>query len=931
MKRLIFSTLLLLLALAALSAQTPLEQDPAVLSGKLENGLSYYIMRNPKPAKIAEMRLFINAGSVDEDDDQSGLAHFTEHMAFNGTKHFGKSEMVEYLSSIGMGYYNGLNGMTSWDYTAYTFRIPTDKQEQLRKGMLILADMASQVSFDPAEIERERGVIIEEWRMGQDAGTRVRDAQNAVCFAGSRYAQRSPIGKYEVLSKFKPETLKRFYQDWYRPDMQSVVIVGDFVPADMLALVQEFFGAIPPAVNPRVRQDFFVPENLTPQAVVVTDKEYPRNVLNVMWKKEVEPIQTMEQYYENLKRSLFYTMFNTRLDEHSRKPDPVFTYAGAFEYPMLRTLSTASVFAIFTEGKGEEALTTILTEAERVQRYGFLPTEFERAKLDLKRSAEQVLAEKDTRESENIAWELIDAIANKNVYFSPETQNALILGMVDMISLEEVNSIVTQLIPEKNMFISIGAPQKEGLSYPTESRLLEIANTINTLQVEPYEDKAINEPVMAEIPHLLPLREESFNPRSGIRKWVLANGVTVYSKKTDFTNDEVLLSAVSPGGFTQYSPEDTGAATLISQYIGESGFGPFDAISLSKATVGKVAEATVFVNLNTEGYDASCSPKDMELMFQMIHQYGTNPRFDKQDFATFIQRTRTWLANRSLEPQNVFIDKLSSAIYNDNPYRKSPGEIDLDAITLEQMQRIFRDRFADFSDFTFFIVGNFDEAELQNLACTYLANLPKARRKDRIKDVGIRMVQGQKEIRFQKGATDRCFVSHSTNGKYSFSRANDNNMTALLMVINEKLRENIREERSGVYFIQAWNGKERYPKPTYSLQCMMACAPARVDELNSAIFATLDSVKAGLFDEKYVVSAKETMKKTYEENMRTNNYWMNNIQNSIWLDLPLEGFLDNGSLIAKLDKKAIVSAAKKYLNFQKNKLSVIMLPEKPAE
>lgn len=931
MKRLILSTLLLVLAFAALTAQEALEQDPAVLSGKLANGLSYYIMRNPKPANIAEMRLFINAGSVDEDDDQSGLAHFTEHMAFNGTKHFGKSEMVEYLSSIGMGYYNGLNGMTSWDYTAYTFRIPTDKQEQLRKGLLILADMASQVSFDPAEIERERGVIIEEWRMGQDAGTRVRDAQNAVCFAGSRYAQRSPIGKYEVLSTFKPETLKRFYKDWYRPDMQSVVIVGDFVPADMLALVQEFFGSIPPAVNPRPRQDFFVPDNITPQAVVVTDKEYPRNMLNVMWKKEVQPIQTLEGYYANLKRSLFYTMFNTRLDEHSRKPDPVFSYAGAFEYPMLRTMSTASVFAIFSQGKSEEALTTILTEAERVQRYGFLPTEFERAKLDLKRSAEQVLAEKDTRESENIAWELIDAIANGNVYISPETQNSLILGMVDMISLDEVNAIVTQLIPEKNMFMSIGAPQKEGLSYPVKERLLEIASTINTLKVDPYEDKAVNEPVMAQIPAPLPLREESFNPRSGIRKWVLANGVTVYSKKTDFTNDEVLLSAVSPGGFTQYSPEDVGAATLLSQYIGESGFGPFDAISLQKATVGKVAEATVFVGLNSEGYDASCSPKDLELMFQMIHQYGTNPRFDKQDFDSFIQRTRTWLANRNLEPQNVFADKLTSAIYNDNPYRKSPGEIDLDAITLEQMQRIFTDRFADFSDFTFIIVGNFDEAELKNLACTYLANLPKARRKDRIKDVGIRLVQGRKEIRFQKGATDRCFVSHVTNGAYSYTTANDVNSNALELVLNEKLRENIREERSGVYFIQAWTGKERYPKPAYTLQCLMACAPARVDELNDAIFATLDSVKAGRFAEKYVTTARETMQKTYLENLRSNRYWMNNIQSSIWLDLPLEGFLDKGGLIAKLDKKAIAGAAKKYLNFQKNKLSVIMLPEKPAE
>ena len=249
-------------------------------------------MRNPRPEGIAELRLYVDVGSVNEDDDQRGLAHVPEHMAYNGTKHFGRTEMVEYLSSIGMGYYNGLNGMTSYDFTAYTFRLPTTNREQLRKGLLIMSDMASQVSFDPAEIERERGVIIEEWRMGQDANTRVRDAQNAVVFAGSRYAERAPIGTYEVLSTFTPQTIRRFYRDWYRPDLQSVVIVGDFDPQDMLALVREFFGPIPKRDDPRPRQDFEVPDHPLPRAVVATDPEYSRNLLSVSWQKDVRRVQT---------------------------------------------------------------------------------------------------------------------------------------------------------------------------------------------------------------------------------------------------------------------------------------------------------------------------------------------------------------------------------------------------------------------------------------------------------------------------------------------------------------------------------------------------------------------------------------------------------------------------------------------------------------
>lgn len=320
-----FTTIILAALLAGLAAQPaelmqiPLQQDPAVLSGQLDNGLSYYIMRNPKPANLAELRLYVDVGSVNEDEDQRGLAHFTEHMAFNGTKNFAKSEVVNYLSSIGMGYYNGLNAMTSYDYTVYQLKIPTDDSAKLNQGLLILSDMAHQLSFEASEIERERGVIIEEWRLGQDAGSRVRDAQNAVFLAGSRYAERSPIGTYEVISGFGHDTIKRFYRDWYRPDLQSVVIVGDFEPDAMLDLVKQYFGAIPARVDPRPREDFSVPANLAPQAIVTTDPEYPSNMLQVMWKKDVQRVNNFGEYYNNLKGTLFYTMLNHRLEENSKK------------------------------------------------------------------------------------------------------------------------------------------------------------------------------------------------------------------------------------------------------------------------------------------------------------------------------------------------------------------------------------------------------------------------------------------------------------------------------------------------------------------------------------------------------------------------------------------------------------------------------------
>jgi zinc protease len=921
----------ILTALPAELQTMPLPPNPDLLSGTLDNGLSYYIMRNAKPEHRAELRLFVNVGSVNEDEDQRGLAHFTEHMVFNGTKNFEKSQVVDYLSSIGMGYYNGLNGFTTRDFTVYMFKVPTDNEEQLRKGMLILSDMAHQVSFDTEEIERERGVIIEEWRMGQDAQNRIAEKEDAVNYAGSRYADRSPIGTYEVLSGFAPETLKRFYQDWYRPDLQSVVIVGDFEPEAMKALVEEYFGPIPAPEDPRPLETFTVPENLTPQAVVATDPEYPMNILTVMWKKPVEPLATLGDYHEKLKQRLFYTMLNTRLEEQSKKPDPPFSFAVSYDYPLLRTLSAAGSMALLTPGKGSEALTTILTEAERVQRYGFLPSEFERAKIELKRRAEQEVAEKGTRESEDITWNMLGLLTHKEAYLSPEQEQGLINAMVDEISLEEVNAIVNRMIQEKNMFISLAGPEKPGTVYPGTDDLLAVASTVAQAEIEPYEDKTVDQPIMALIPKPGKIRKQSYDKKTGIRKWVLSNGVTVYSKKTDFKNDEVLLSAVSPGGSVQFGPELVPAANLLGWFVSESGFGDFDSVSLAKATIGKVAQAEMNVDLHSDGLDASCSPQDMELMFQLIYQHATNPRFDEQDFASFRARSRAFYEDRMLDPQNVFFEKLNSAIYDDSPYRKGLTAEAIDALQLGQMQTVFRDRFADFSDFSFVVVGNFDEDALKQMALTYLANLPSRKKTDKIPDRGFRAVKGMKDIRFQKGESDRCYAGFVTSGEYRYTPDGSVKMNALSLVLNEKLRENIREARSGVYFIQGWFGVERFPKPEYTLQIVMACSPARVDELSEAVYATLDSIRAGLVDDKYVNSARATLEKRYEESIRSNTYWLYNVQNNVWLKRPLTGFLDYPRYHSALDKAAIVKAANQYLSFDRNRLNVIMLPEETKE
>ncbi len=936
----ITKTLLLLLLTAMLAAlaaqpaelaQIPLQQDAAVLSGTLANGLDYYIMRNAKPANLAELRLYVDVGSVNEDEDQRGLAHFTEHMAFNGTKNFAKSEVVNYLSSIGMGYYNGLNAMTSYDYTVYTLKIPTDDGAKLNQGLLILSDMAHQVSFEAAEIERERGVIIEEWRLGQDAGTRVRDAQNSVFLAGSRYAERSPIGTYEVISGFSHDTLRRFYRDWYRPDLQSVVVVGDFEPQAMLALVEQYFGAIPARLDPRPHEQFNVPENLAPQAIVTTDPEFPRNMLQVMWKKDVQQVSNIGEYYANLQNTLFYTMLNNRLEEFSRRPDPPYTFAAAFEYPMLRTMSAAAMYAMFTQGKSEEALNTVLTEAERVQRFGFLPSEFERAKIDVLRDAERAVAEKSTYESTDIAWEFVDALSNRNVITSPEFRQLLTQELLQAVTLEEVNAVVGTLIQDKNMTIALSGPRQEGLAYPSEQRLLEIARGVNSLEIAPYEDKTVNEPLLEAIPEPVAITKESFDAKSGVSIWTLANRVKVYAKKTDFKNDEVLLQAISPGGFSRYDSTDVPAARLVSDYISDAGFGKFDAISLGKATAGKVAQVTLSVDTYQESFDASCSPKDMELMFQMLHQYAVNPRFDRADFASYLQRTKTYYQNRNLDPMNVFMDRVQKELYNNHPYAKSLAEVNFDNIGLDAVERIFRDRFADFSDFSFVIVGNFDAEQLKTYCRTYLGNLPSSGRREKPKDVDIRLRKGTQAIWFNLGSTDRAFAATFLNGEYSSSPKNKVMLDALEFVLNEKLRENIREERSGVYFIQAWQSTTSYPESRYTMGTMMGCAPARVKELTEAIYATLDSLRAGDIDERYLVAANATLRQQFDESVKSNQFWISRLKSDIWQGRKLGTFLDEPGYFEQINLKNIAKAAKKYLRYDRNQLAVFMLPQARSE
>ena len=904
----------------------PLQQDPEVISGTLDNGLKYYIKQNAKPEKRLELRLYINAGSIVEDDDQRGLAHFVEHMAFNGTKNFPRTEMVDYLTSIGMGYHNGLNGGTSYDYTVYEFKLPTDDENKMRKGISILSDIAWQVSFEPSEIERERGVIQEEWRLGQSAQQRIQDQIDKVRFAGSRYAERNPIGTIENIKTFKQESLIRYYQDWYRPDLETVFIVGDCDPQKMESLVKEYFGIIPKRENPRPRLSYPVPDNIEPRAVTVLDKEQPYTMLRSTWKVKTAPVTDLISLYNEMKQDLFFTMVNSRLQELSQQPDPSFSYAYMYNANWLQGFNATDCIMIANEGRSEDAFRTLITELARIRQYGYQSAELERAKQIMIRQAEKWVADKPTMDSEDVIWELLNAVMSGDTIISAEFYEQMLKGLINEIALSEVNDIVDDVITSENLTLSLAGTDKPGANYPSQEELLAIYHQAITQELEPWEDITVNEPLLETIPHPGKINKEKVFPKSGIKQWKLSNGVTVYSKKTDFKADEVILVAQSPGGKAKLKPEDYKAAEIMSQYFNVSGFGNFDAPALQKALAGKIVYVYPTISTYYEGWRGSCSPQDLELMFQLLYQYNYAPRFNEEAFSTAVASTRAWIQNRLLEPSNAFFDTLFVLMFNNHPLKRNLHPEELDSITLKQVKDIFQERFGDYTDFTFYVVGNFDEEQLKNYCQTYLANLPVKGRKEKMTDTGVRAFNGKKEISFHKG-TERSFVSNVTNNKASISPQNNVQQAALQMIAYEKLRENVRENMSGAYVVEIQSSYDYMPEPGIFTFTWMGCNPDRARELNAATFATLDSLKNGLFADKYIESTKTTLHKKYEENIKSNRYWVTNMSENISHNLPIDCFLDYPALYDKLNKKAITKTAKQYYVFDKSLLSVYMFPE----
>ena len=652
--------LILLLSIAGIysNAQndpnTLLPVDSNVKIGKLKNGLTYYIRKNSKPEKRVEMRLVVNAGSVLEDDDQQGLAHFVEHMCFNGTKNFEKNELIKYLESLGVQFGPEINAYTSFDETVYMLTLPSDSDLIVNTGFQVMEDWAHNVTFDSTEIDKERGVIMEEWRLGQGASQRMLDKNLPVILKDSKYAKRLPIGKKEIIENAPYSAIRRFYHDWYRPNLMAFIVVGDIDVKEMETKITEHFSRLINPKDMRERVNYKIPAQQQTFVTVATDKETPLTTVSIYNKTDAPVFRTYGDYRKDIEFKLFTGMLNVRLGELKELPNPPFINAACYYGSFLARDKDAYVSgALVSETGIETGLKTLLEENQRVKQHGFTDTELERYKKILLNNYEKAFKERDKTESSKYASEYTRNFLQKEPIPGIEFEFEFVKNQLPVIQLKDMNDLANKLISDKDRVIVVNAPEKSDVIIPPADSLLELANQTSHINMEPYVDKMAGNDLMAVKPEkgriLFTKKLNDF----GAVELKLSNGAKVVLKPTDFKNDEILMRAISPGGQSLVSENDIMSAKNASSIINESGIADYSKTDLQKFMAGKSVSVSSSINLYTEGLSGSAAPKDIETMFQLMYLYFTNPRKDSTAFTSYITKQKALYKNTMLpKPQN---------------------------------------------------------------------------------------------------------------------------------------------------------------------------------------------------------------------------------------------------------------------------------------
>lgn len=864
---------------AELALDRALPVDAAVRTGRLANGVAFFIRQNGRPAQRVSLRLAVNAGSLQEEPDQRGLAHFLEHMAFNGTRNFKPGELVTFLESIGARFGPHVNASTSFDETIYMLDVPTDREGYVDKGLLALHDFASGMLLLPEEVEKERGVVLEEWRGRLGAGSRLMDQQLPVLLRGSRYAERLPIGTPEVIKGAPRERLAAFYDTWYRPDQMAVIVVGDIDPAAAEKMVRARFDDIPRRTTPAPAVDRRVPPHAETLYSVATDPEAQGWTVTLSFKRDAEEQRTVGDYRAALVRQLIGEMLNPRLREVARRPGAPILGAEAGIDTFGRTLQVFDVGAAVPESGLAAGLEALVLEARRVQQFGFSQTEVDRARRAVIAFYERAYNERATTESPRYASEYVRHFLEAEAIPGIEFEYRIASTYLATVTVEEVSRVARGLVTDGSRVVLAVAPEKAGVPAPTVDSLKAAVARASVATVEPWAEATAGLTLVEHPPSGGTVTATRTITDLGVTVLTLSNGVEVWMKPTDFKNDQVVFSAYALGGTSLAPEEEFHGAEMVTSLVGVGGMGGFSPVDLSRMLAGKIAQASPRIGTYTQEIGGSATPRDIEAALQLNYLAFTAPNLTAETLDLLRRRLGAMLENQAQNPRAVFGEKVSLVNTSNHYSAKMITSADLPGMELDAMQRFYRGRFANAADYTFFFVGAFQVGELTPLVARWIGGLPSAGKKAAaFRDMGVRFPDKvvREEVRKGKDPASQTVVSFFTDaGGDEFEM---HRLRAAGNVLGIRLREILREELGGTYGVSV-GYETSLPLPGYgAVVIQFGSAPENVEKLTGAVFAEVERLKAQGPSADDVNKVKEMEKRDLETNARQNNYWLGSLQ-----------------------------------------------------
>lgn len=854
----------------AFSQSLPL--DPAVRTGKLPNGLTYFVRRNTEPAGRTVLYLVNKVGSILEADDQRGLAHFMEHMSFNGTTHFPKNELVDYLQKAGIRFGADLNAYTSFDETVYQLPIPSDKPGVLAGGIQILRDWAASATLDPVEIDKERGVVLEEKRLGKGASERMSRKYWPLVLNHSRYAERIPIGVDTVLNHFRPEAIRRFYHDWYRPDLQAVIVVGDIDADSVVRAIQSTFSDLRNPPGERARPVYTVPLTGRNQFITVTDKEMTGTAIEVIIKHKGLPFHTAADYRAYIVRGLFNQMLAGRYAELSRVANPPYLQGGASIQSFMGGLDSYDASVAVRPRALDTGFKALWRETERVKRFGFTASELERAKTSYLNGMKAALQEMDKTPSESFVKEYQEYFLKGVPAPGLAAENVLVQKDMPGVSLAEVNALATQYVTDTNRDILVLAPENTPL--PDERTVLSWLQAVRAEDLKPYTDQVSTQSLLATPPVAGHVVSETADTSLHITTLTLSNGLRVVLKPTHFKNDEILFSAAAPGGTSVYGDAAFQSAAAAAGIIVSGGVGNYDATQLQKYLSGKQARVNIAITDRGQGFGGAATPEDLPTALELVYAYFTEPRKDTAVFQSIIERSRAAMANRANDPGSVFSDTANALLHGNNVRMTGPSLAKLAQINLDTAYRIYRERFSDASAFTFTFVGNFDTATIRPLLERYLGGLPSTHAGEQPVDRGDRTPPGKITKIVYKGSEPKASVYLIFSGPFDYTLEDRVRLDALKEALQIRLTQRLREEESGVYTPSASASISKLPLPRYSFTVSFTCAPENADKLVASALDEIATLRASGPPAENVEKWKAEERVSTQTQQQTNGWWL---------------------------------------------------------